>query len=142
MLTSHASSAVLVPVVGLGIAVSGGYVQSSVPTGNGVIGKGFVLTGVRGGRRDVGSRVRLILVSLGRLLYAEGARVAVSSSDRRPRRRAMGGAKGVTGDMRSGFRALPWNGAAVGRPVVLIERLLPLRECTMLALRDWVRRLS
>lgn len=145
MLNSQASSTVFVSAsfgtdsVGLGIAVNG-CVQSPLPTGNGVSGNGLVLTGVRGGLLDVGSRVRLILASLGRRLYAPGASVLVSSSDKRPRRREIGCAKGVTGDMRSGFSALPWKG-----PAVVLERgmvtewLLPVRECATLPLRDWVR---
>jgi hypothetical protein len=123
-------------VSGFGIAVNR-CVQSPLPTGNGVSGNGFVLTGVRGGLLDIGRRVRLILASLGRRLYAPGARVLVSSSGRRPRRREIGGADGVTGDMRKGFSALPWKG-----PAIMLERgmvtesLLPVRECATLPLRD------
>lgn len=112
-----------------------------VATGNGVSGSGFVLTGVRGARLLVGSRVRLMLASLGRRLYAPGARVAASSrlsSDTLPRRRAMGGAKGVMGDIRSGFRALPWKGAAVIPLGMLTETVLPLRECVTLGFRECV----
>lgn len=145
MLNSQASSGAFDSVVlvsafgtsgGLGIAVSG-CVQSPLPTGNGVSGNGFVETGVRGGLLDVGSRVRLMLASLGRRLYAPGASVLVSSSERRPRRSEIGGAKGVTGDMRSGFKALPWKGPAVVLERGMVtERLLPVRECATLPLRD------
>lgn len=62
ILNSHASSS-----TGLGIAVMG-RLQSPLPTGKGVRGNGFVLTGVLGGRLLVVSLVKLILVSLGRLL--------------------------------------------------------------------------
>lgn len=135
-LTSHAS---LSGPVGRG---SGTYVHSPLFTGNGVRGSGLVLTGVRGGRRDVGSRVRLMLVSLGRRLYAPGARMLGSSSDSRPRRRDMGGAKGVMGDMRRGFSVLPWKGPVVLRAGMVAERLLPLREWAMLPFRDWARWLA
>lgn len=147
ILSSHASSALTVSnlstlgfsvtaVPGRGIAVRRD--QSSV-TGNGVSGSGFVLTGVRGARLLVGNRVRLMLASLGRRLYAPGATVAVSSklsSDTLPRRRAMGGAKGVTGDIRSGFMAWPWKGPAVMPLGMLTERVLPLRECVALGFRE------
>lgn len=69
-------SATAVP--GRGIAVRRDHSPLLV-TGNGVSGSGFVLTGVRGARLLVGSRVRLMLASLGRRLYAPGARVAASS---------------------------------------------------------------
>lgn len=121
MLKSHASASA---TVGLG---SGTYFHSPLFTGNGVRGSGLVLTGVLGGRLDVGRRVRLMLVSLGQRVYAPGARV-VSSSDRLPRRRVMGGAKGVTGDMRRGFIALNGKGPGMEWPGMVTERLLPLRE--------------
>ena len=146
MLNSQASSAARISVcrtasfaslvaAGLGIAVSG-CVQSPLATGNGVNGNGFVLAGVLGGLLLVGRRVRLILASLGRRLYATGARVAISSSGGRPWRREAGGAKGVTGDIRSGSRALPWNGPVVERPGMVTERLFPLWDWMVLALRD------
>lgn len=65
-------------VPGRGIAVRRDHSPLLV-TGNGVSGSGFVLTGVRGARLLVGSRVRLMLASLGRRLYAPGARVAALS---------------------------------------------------------------
>ena len=61
ILNSHASSS-----TGLGIAVIV-RPQSPLPTGKGVRGNGFVLTGVLGGLLLV-NLVRLILASLGRLL--------------------------------------------------------------------------
>jgi hypothetical protein len=147
ILSSHASSALTIShlstlgfsvtaVPGRGIAVRRDH-SPLVATGNGVSGSGFVLTGVRGAL--VGSRVRLILASLGRRLYAPGARVAASSklsSDTLPRRRAMGGAKGVMGDIRSGFRALPWKGATVMPLGMLTETVLPLREWVALGFRE------
>jgi hypothetical protein len=63
MLSSHASS-----TTGRGIAVSGLWDQSPLPTGKGVSGNGLVLIGVLGGRLLVGSLVKLMDVSLGRLL--------------------------------------------------------------------------
>lgn len=138
MLTSHASLSARMSL-GLG---SGAYVHSALCTGNGVSGNGFVLTAVLEGRLLVGSLVRLMDASLGRRLYAPGARVLVSSSDKRPRRRDIGGAKGVTGDMRRGFSALPWKGPAVVRPGMVTERLLPLREWALLPFRDLVRWLA
>src|SRR5690242_13227270 len=105
---------------GRGMAVS--CVQSPLVTGNGVMGSGLVLTGVRGGRR-LGSRERLMLVSLGRRLCTVLGRVTASSSVSRLRRSDAGGAKGVTGDMRRGFSALPWNGVA--RVGMATESVLP-----------------
>jgi hypothetical protein len=149
ILSSHASSALTISslstlgfsvtaVPGRGIAVRRDH-SPLVVTGNGVSGSGFVLTGVRGARLLVRSRVRLMLASLGRRLYAPGARVAASSrlsSDTLPRRRAMGGAKGVMGDIWSGFRAFPWNGPAVMPLGMLRETVLPLREWVALGFRD------
>ena len=148
ILSSHASSALTISnlsalgfsvtaVPGRGIAVKRDH--SPLEVGNGVSGSGFVLTGVRGARLLVGSRVRLMLASLGRRLYAPGAKVATSSrlsSDTLPRRRAMGGAKGVMGDMRSGFRDLPWKGPVVMFLGMLTETVLPLRECVVLGFRE------
>jgi hypothetical protein len=146
MLNSQASSVVLVSIFSVSLGISGFgiavnfCVQSPLPTGKGVSGNGLVLTGVLGGLLLVGRRVRLMLASLGRRLYAPGARSGTSSlsSGRRPRRSGIGAAYGVTGDMRRGFRALPWKGPAVLKLErgIATERLLPLRECVALGLRD------
>lgn len=100
-----------------------------------------MLTGVRGGLLVVGSLASPMLASLGRRLYAPGARGAVSlslslDSETLPRREGRAGAKRVLGDMRRGSRAFPWKGPAV----VEMESVLPLRgmEVLMLGLRECV----